>query len=134
MHALVLGTTEGHGRPKSNVKIGSKLEVAGTSRGSTAPEPLITAEVTALEVEFDTTGTFTVIRGYDPAHLLFRVCWVAPGYTLDLGDRAAVRDVLTKLVGFVAYDDGLHLYEPPDEPGVGSRLGQGLLPCGGNTT
>ena len=36
------------------------------------PEPLITAEVTALEAEFDSTGTFTVIRGYDPAHRLFR--------------------------------------------------------------
>ena len=29
-------------------------------------------EVTALEAEFDTGGTFTVIRGYDAAHRLFR--------------------------------------------------------------
>lgn len=69
-----------------------------------------------------------------PAHLLFRVCWVGPEYTLDLTDKNAVRDVLTKLVGYVAYEDGLHLYEPPDAPGVGSRLGQGLLPGGGKTT
>lgn len=58
--------------PKSKIKIGAKLVVAATSKASTAPEPLITAEVTALEVEFDATGTFTVIRGYDPAHRLFR--------------------------------------------------------------
>ena len=33
---------------------------------------LIEAEITALELEFDSGGTFTVIRGYDPAHRLFR--------------------------------------------------------------
>jgi phage protein D len=57
---------------KSGAKIGSKLVVSATSSGSSTPQPLITAEVTALEAEFDTTGTFTVIRGYDPAHRLFR--------------------------------------------------------------
>jgi len=57
---------------KSGVKIGAKMVVSATSIGSATPEPLITAEVTALEVEFDSTGTFTVIRGYDPAHRLFR--------------------------------------------------------------
>ncbi len=57
---------------KSGMKIGSTLVVAATSKGSTSPEPLITAEVTALEAEFDATGTFTVVRGFDPAHRLFR--------------------------------------------------------------
>jgi phage protein D/phage baseplate assembly protein gpV len=57
---------------KSGMKIGSKLVLAATSKGSTTPEPLITAEVTALEAEFDATGTFTVVRGFDPAHRLFR--------------------------------------------------------------
>ena len=36
------------------------------------PEPLIEGEITALEAEFDAGGTFTVIRGYDQAHRLFR--------------------------------------------------------------
>ncbi len=57
---------------KSNIKVGAKLVVAATSKASTTPEPLITAEVTALEAEFDETGTFTVVRGFDPAHRLFR--------------------------------------------------------------
>ena len=57
---------------KTNLKIGAKLVIAATSKASTSPEPLITAEVTALEAEFDATGTFTVVRGYDPAHRLFR--------------------------------------------------------------
>jgi len=57
---------------KTNIKIGAKLVVVATSKGSTTPESLITAEVTALEAEFDATGTFTVVRGYDSAHRLFR--------------------------------------------------------------
>jgi phage protein D len=57
---------------KTNAKIGSKLVVAATSAASTTPVPLITAEVTAIEADFDATGTFTIIRGYDPAHRLFR--------------------------------------------------------------
>ena len=57
---------------KTAVKIGSKLVVSATSSASSSPVPLITAEVTALEAEFDATGTFTVIRGFDPAHRLFR--------------------------------------------------------------
>ena len=40
--------------------------IAATSKASTSPEPLITAEVTALEAEFDATGTFTVVRGLRP--------------------------------------------------------------------
>jgi phage protein D len=57
---------------KAGAKIGGKLVVSATSIGGGAPEPLITAEITALEAEFDSTGTFTVIRGFDPAHRLFR--------------------------------------------------------------
>jgi phage protein D len=57
---------------KSGVKIGSKLKVSVTTDGTQAPEKLVSAEVTSLEAEVDTTGSFTVIRGYDPAHRLFR--------------------------------------------------------------
>ena len=57
---------------KSGVKIGSKVKISVASDAGMTPEPLIQAEVTALEAEFDSTGTFTVIRGYDQAHRLFR--------------------------------------------------------------
>jgi len=76
---------------KLNVKIGSKLVVAVTGSGTTAPQPLITAEVTALEAEFDTTGTFTVIRGYDPAHRLFR------GRRTQTYTQVTASDVATKV-------------------------------------
>ena len=57
---------------KSRVKIGSKLKISVTTDGTQTPEKLISAEVTSLEAEVDTPGSFTVIRGYDPAHRLFR--------------------------------------------------------------
>ena len=57
---------------KSNAKVGSKIKVKVNIATSSSPVTLIEAEVTALELEFDTGGTFTVIRGYDPAHRLFR--------------------------------------------------------------
>ncbi len=57
---------------KSNAKVGGKLTVKVNIATSSSPTTLIEAEITALELEFDTGGTFTVIRGYDPAHRLFR--------------------------------------------------------------
>jgi phage protein D/phage baseplate assembly protein gpV len=76
---------------KSNIKIGAKLVIAATSKASTSPEPLITAEVTALEAEFDATGTFTVVRGYDPAHRLFR------GRRTETYTQVTASDVATKV-------------------------------------
>ena len=57
---------------KSNAKVGGKITVKVNTASSSSPTTLIEAEITALELEFDTGGTFTVIRGYDPAHRLFR--------------------------------------------------------------
>ena len=57
---------------KASVKIGSKVKIAVTSTDTQSPEPLISGEVTALEADFDATGTFTLVRGYDLSHRLFR--------------------------------------------------------------
>lgn len=57
---------------KSGITIGSKLQLAVLSAQNAAPEPLMTGEVTALEVELDSAGTFTIVRGYDAAHRLLR--------------------------------------------------------------
>lgn len=57
---------------KSKIKIGSELAIAVITDAVTVPEPLVTGEVTAVELEFDGTGTFTTIRGYDASHRLFR--------------------------------------------------------------
>jgi phage protein D len=57
---------------KSGIEIGKKVKIKVTADASQTPEPLVSGEVTALEVEVDPTGTFTTIRGYDQAHRLFR--------------------------------------------------------------
>ena len=57
---------------KSGAKIGAPVTVSVQTDGAPAPTPLIEGEVTALESEFDAGGTFTVVRGYDQAHRLFR--------------------------------------------------------------
>jgi phage protein D/phage baseplate assembly protein gpV len=57
---------------KSGAKIGALAKLSVQLPGGTAPVPLIEGEVTALEAEFDAGGTFTVVRGYDQAHRLFR--------------------------------------------------------------
>ena len=57
---------------KSGVAIGAKVEISVETDATQTPEKLIAAEVTSLEAEIGSTGSFTVIRGYDPAHRLFR--------------------------------------------------------------
>ena len=58
--------------PKSGAKVGSVVKVSVSTSESKAPLPLMTGEITALQAEFDAGGTFTVLRGYDAAHRLFR--------------------------------------------------------------
>ncbi|WP_242413188.1 VgrG-related protein, partial [Streptomyces sp. Root1319] len=53
-----------------NVEIGVPVVIAPFSDGKGTP--LITGEVTALETDYDRTGTFTVIRGYDKGHRMLR--------------------------------------------------------------
>ncbi len=57
---------------KAQAKIGAKAKISVLVADQQRPQSLITGEVTALETEFDSTGTFTVIRGYDQSHRLFR--------------------------------------------------------------
>ena len=51
----------------------------------------MTGEVTALQTEFDTGGTFTVIRGYDAAHRLFR------GRRTEAYTQMTASDIATKV-------------------------------------
>ncbi|MDQ0776158.1 phage protein D [Streptomyces aurantiacus] len=62
---------------KLNVRFGSKVVLAPVSNGKGAATPLLTGEVTGMETDYDGTGTFTVIRGYDPGHRLMRARRVA---------------------------------------------------------
>ncbi|WP_209306368.1 VgrG-related protein [Blastococcus sp. CT_GayMR19] len=57
---------------KTGITIGAAVTVSVLTGDEQAPALLVAGEVTSLEVDFDTTGTFTVVRGYDHAHRLFR--------------------------------------------------------------
>lgn len=76
---------------KAAVKIGSRVKIAVTSTDTQSPEPLISGEVTALEADFDATGTFTLIRGYDLSHRLFR------GSHAETYTQVTVSDVAVKV-------------------------------------
>ena len=76
---------------KSNAKIGGKITITVNTAAASSPKPLIEGEVTALEAEFDTSGTFTVIRGYDQAHRLFR------GRRTDSYTQMTASDIATKV-------------------------------------
>lgn len=57
---------------KTGAKIGSTITISVQVATEGQPVPLISGEVTAVEAEYDTGGTFTVLRGYDQTHRLFR--------------------------------------------------------------
>ncbi|MEV6394501.1 VgrG-related protein [Streptomyces sp. NPDC051907] len=63
-HGLLLG--------KLGVDFGAKVVLAPVSSGQGAGTPLLTGEVTGMETDYDGTGTFTVVRGYDQGHRLMR--------------------------------------------------------------
>src|SRR6478752_7159733 len=100
---------------KSGVKIGSKVKVSVATDASQSPEPLIQGEVTALEAEFDSTGTYTVIRGYDEAHRLFR------GRKTESYTQSTASDVATK----VAQRAGLTVGKVESTSTVFDHLSQG---------
>ena len=53
-------------------KIGSKVKLSVVSDDAPGGQPLLSGEVTALEMEHDAGGTLTIVRGYDQSHRLFR--------------------------------------------------------------
>jgi NDP-sugar pyrophosphorylase family protein len=57
---------------KSAITIGTAIALTVASNESRTPQPLLVGEVTALEKEHDSTGTFTIVRGLDRSHRLTR--------------------------------------------------------------
>ncbi|GAA4822898.1 VgrG-related protein [Streptomyces ziwulingensis] len=55
-----------------NVKFGTRVVLTPVADGQGVGKPLLTGEVTGMEADYDGTGSFTVIRGYDFGHRLMR--------------------------------------------------------------
>jgi uncharacterized protein involved in type VI secretion and phage assembly len=77
--------------PKTGAKIGSKVKITAFSAVAPAGDRLLVGDVTALEVEHDGAGTFTVLRGYDESHLLFR------GRYTETYQNMTAADIATKV-------------------------------------
>jgi phage protein D/phage baseplate assembly protein gpV len=56
----------------SKAKVGGRVVLSVVTPSSTAAQPLLHGEITALEATFDAFGTVTVIRGFDQVHRLHR--------------------------------------------------------------
>ncbi|WP_255948521.1 VgrG-related protein [Streptomyces odontomachi] len=70
------------------VRFGTPVVITPIADGKGKGDPLFTGEVTGLEVDYDGTGTFTVIRGYDRGHRLMRQRRVAPYRNQSASDIA----------------------------------------------
>lgn len=57
---------------KLGVKFGTPVVLAPVADGQGAANPLFTGEVCGLEADYDGTGSFSVVRGYDHGHRLMR--------------------------------------------------------------
>ncbi|MGH8930854.1 MAG: VgrG-related protein [Egibacteraceae bacterium] len=77
----------------TRIKIGSVVAISVVSEGAPSGEPLLTGEVTALEAEYDDGGTFTVVRGFDHSHRLFR------GRTTATYPNTTYSDVVAQVTG-----------------------------------
>ncbi|MFD7713470.1 VgrG-related protein [Streptomyces sp. NPDC059785] len=78
---------------KLNAECGMPVVIAPVADGQGAASPLLTGEITGMETDYDGTGTFTVIRGYDLGHRLMRQRRVA-AYR-----NQTASDIVRKLAG-----------------------------------
>lgn len=70
---------------RAGLALGTEVRLLAGA-GGPGPRPLLVGDVTALEVEIDDTGTFTLVRGLDQAHRLFRGRRVASYQNMTLAD------------------------------------------------
>lgn len=57
---------------KTGINIGVPVKLLVQQSGPGGPSPLLSGEVTALETEMDHDGLYTIVRGLDHSHRLFR--------------------------------------------------------------
>ncbi|NJQ07728.1 VgrG-related protein [Streptomyces lonarensis] len=94
---------------KLGVRFGSEVEIALVANGRGASDVLLTGEVTALEADFDGTGSYTVIRGYDAGFRLMRSRRVAAYRELSASD------IVRQLAGLDGVEVGRIAFGPQGE-------------------
>ncbi len=71
---------------KGRFTVGAKVSLKVKTAEPAAPELLMSGEVTALELDLDSTGSVTQVRGMDQAHRLFRGRRVAAYPNMSVAD------------------------------------------------
>ena len=115
---------------KTGLAVGTTVRILVSTADSKPPRPLITGEVTALEAEFDSAGTFVVVRGYDHAHRLFRGRRTATYTQVTASDivRAVAQRAVAQDRHHRVDDDGVR----PRHPGRRHRLAVPVRPRPGD--
>jgi len=73
---------------KAAITIGTPMRLYARAGDDPQRQLLVSGEVTALEIDLDSTGTFTVVRGLDHSHRLFRGRRVAAYRQMTASDVA----------------------------------------------
>ncbi|HZM81077.1 MAG TPA: VgrG-related protein [Candidatus Limnocylindrales bacterium] len=71
---------------KAGFKIGTSVKLKVRTTDSGTPQPLMSGEVTAMELDLDKTGTVTEVRGLDHSHRLYHGRRVAAYPNMSVAD------------------------------------------------
>ncbi|MFE5791132.1 VgrG-related protein [Streptomyces sp. NPDC056503] len=74
---------------QGGLAVGTEISLLARGGGGTEPRPLLSGVVTALELELDESGTYTVVRGLDETYRLLRGARVAAYRNMTLSDVVA---------------------------------------------
>ncbi|MEV5971708.1 VgrG-related protein [Streptomyces sp. NPDC051921] len=74
---------------QGGIAVGTRIRLLARGGGAAEPRPLLDGVVTALELELDESGTFTVVRGLDETYKLLRGARVAAYQNMTLADIVA---------------------------------------------
>ncbi len=102
---------------KTGITIGTPMKLFARAGDDPQRELLVSGEVTAVEIDLDTTGTFTVVRGLDHAHRFFRGRRVA-GYRQMTASDIAVQVAKRAGLPIGTVDSTTTVYEHLAQPGI----------------
>lgn len=102
---------------KTGLSIGSPVKIYATAGDDPQRQLLVSGEVTALEVDLDATGTFTVVRGLDHSHRFLRGRRVA-GYQQMTASDVAVQIAQRAGLPVGDVDATTTVYEHLAQPGI----------------
>ncbi|MGW2564427.1 VgrG-related protein [Streptomyces sp. NPDC001514] len=103
--------------PKTGITIGTPMKLYARAGDDPQRQLLVSGEVTAVEIDLDATGTFTVVRGLDHAHRFFRGRRVA-GYRQMTASDIAVQVAKRAGLPIGGVDSTTTVYEHLAQPGI----------------